>query len=166
MTPPFPMRFRSCFFIWELFPCACFLIYCMQSLYCDLTYTRLMFVDSSLSHHNIAVEGCLFHLRWRDCCVNCNIPFKQRFEWGGSVHPQKMQCSVVADKTFMKKLILWEILTFSQSQSSSTYVLFHCKEERRGRSFDIPELFIHGWCTFNLDQIHKGTTQCQHNFLF
>lgn len=70
MTPPFQMRFRSCSFIWQLLSCACF------------SFT--VCIDSSLSHHNIAVEGCLFHIWWRDCCVNYNIQLKERFEWGGS----------------------------------------------------------------------------------
>lgn len=45
----------------------------------------------------------------------------------------------------MKELILREILTFSQSELIRIG-FFYCYEERGCKSFDIPELFIHGQC--------------------
>lgn len=80
MASPFQMSFTSfCSFLWELFLCVCF-----SFMHSDLTYTRLMSVDSRLPHHNIVVECCLFHLRWRDCSVSYNIACKQTFERGCS----------------------------------------------------------------------------------
>lgn len=146
MTPPFKNKFRRCCaFLCELFP-ACFSF--MYSLCCDLTYTRPMFVDSSLPHHNIAVEGCLFHLRWRDCCVNYSIPFKQSFEWGGlrvCVCPSTANAMLICLSDIHKNAYFRRTSHIFLNLRVSPYMFyFIAKEREKGRSFNM-------WISFLMD---------------